>query len=275
MVKTFLPLVLLVTAVLAAGCGSGEQSTMLTADERFERAKALFEKEDYLDAINEFTIITLQFQGSQHAADAQFYLGDCRFKRGEYLLSAFEYGVMKRSYPASPRVPEAQFKLAMSYYSISPRSSLDQQYTRKAIDEFQSFVEYYPSNPLAADADAKIKELDGKLAKKLYDAARQYVILERYTAALRYFDDVIDQYHDTDWAPLAFLDKVEVLISRKKFADAQTNLSRFLSRYPNSVLRGRADALQERVSKELKNAPLKTGMGTASLEGALLLTRAE
>jgi outer membrane protein assembly factor BamD len=275
MVKKFLPLVLLVAAVLAAGCGSGEQTTMLTADERFERAKALFDKEDYLDAINEFTIITLQFQGSQHAADAQFYLGDCRFKRGEYLLSAFEYGVMKRSYPASPRVPEAQFKLAMSYYSISPRSSLDQQYTRKAIDEFQSFVEYYPTNPLAADADAKIKELDGKLAKKLYDAARQYVILERYAAALRYFDDVIDQYHDTDWAPLAFLDKVEVLISRKKFADAQTNLSRFLSRYPNSVLRGRADALQERVSKELKNAPPKTGMGTASLQGALLLTQAE
>jgi outer membrane protein assembly factor BamD len=275
MVKIFLPLVLLVAAVLAAGCGSGEQTATLTADERFERAKALFDKEDYLEAINEFTIITLQFQGSQHAADAQFYLGDCRFKRGEYLLSAFEYGVMKRSYPASPRVPEAQFKLAMSYYSISPRSSLDQQYTRKAIDEFQSFVEYYPTNPLAADADAKIKELDGKLAKKLYDAARQYVILERYAAALRYFDDVIDQYHDTDWAPLAFLDKVEVLISRKKFADAQTNLSRFLSRYPNSVLRGRADALQERVSKELKNAPPKTGMGTASLQGALLLTQAE
>jgi outer membrane protein assembly factor BamD len=235
----------------------------------------MFEKEDYLDAINEFTIITLQFQGSQHAADAQFYLGDCRFKRGEYLLAAFEYGIMKRSYPASPRVPEAQYRLAMSYYQISPRTSLDQQYTRKAIDEFQSFVEYYPSNPLAADAEARIKELDGKLARKLYDAALQYVTLERYTAALRYFDDVIDQYHDTDWAPLAFLDKVEVLISRKKFSDAQTNLLRFLSRYPNSVLRGRADALQERVSKELKNAPPKTGMGTASLPGAPPLTRVE
>ena len=275
MVKIFLPLVLLVAAVLAAGCGSGEQTATLTADERFERAKALFDKEDYLEAINEFTIITLQLQGSQHAADAQFYLGDCRFNRGEYLLSAFEYGVMKRSYPASARVPEAQFKLAMSYYSISPRSSLDQQYTRKAIDEFQSFVEYYPSNPLAADAEARIKELDGKLAKKLYDAARQYVILERYTAALRYFDDVIDQYHDTDWAPLAFLDKVEVLIRRKKLSDAQTNLSRFLSRYPNSVLRGRADGLQERISNEVKNSPQKTGMGTASLEGAPLLTRVE
>jgi outer membrane protein assembly factor BamD len=275
MVKAHFILVLLIAAVIAGGCGSSEQTATLTVDERFEKAKALFEKEDYLDAINEFTIITLQYQGSQHASDAQFYLGDCRYKRGEYLLAAFEYGVMKRSYPASPRVPEAQYKLAMSYYEISPRTSLDQQYTRKAIDEFQSFVEYYPSNPLAADAEAKIKELDGKLAKKLYDAARQYVILERYTAALRYFDDVIDQYHDTDWAPLAFLEKVELLINRKKFSDAQTNLSRFLSHYPNSVLRGRADELQERLSKELKNGPPKTGMGTASLPGAPPVTRVE
>jgi outer membrane protein assembly factor BamD len=274
MVKSLAPL-LLVAAAFVSGCGSAEQAATLSVDERFAHAKALFEKEDYLDAINEFTIVTLQYQGSQHAADAQFYLGECRFKRGEYLLAAFEYGVLKRSYPASPRVPEAQYKLAMSYYQLSPRPALDQQYTKKAIDEFQSFVEYYPSNPLAADAEARIKELDGKLAKKLYDAARQYVILERYNAALRYFDDVIDQYHDTDWAPLAFLDKVEVLISRKKFSEAQTNLSRFLSRYPNSVLRARVDDLQEKITRGLKNAPLRTGMGTAALPGVAPGARVE
>jgi outer membrane protein assembly factor BamD len=183
--------------------------------------------------------------------------------------------VLKRSYPASPRVPEAQYKLALSYYQLSPRPALDQQYTRKAIDEFQSFVEYYPSNTLAADAEARIKELDGKLARKLYEAARQYVVLERYNAAIRYFDDVIDQYHDTDWAPLAFLDKIEVLINRKKYPDAQTNLSRFISRYPNSVLRARADDLQERITRALKTAPLKTGMGTAALPGTAPAPRVE
>jgi outer membrane protein assembly factor BamD len=273
MVKTTFVCILFAAALLSCGCGSSEQTATLTADERFARAKALFEKEDYLEAINEFTIITLQYQGSQHAADAQFYLGDCRFKRGEFLLAAFEYGVMKRSYPASPRVAEAQYNLAMSYYSISPRPSLDQQYTKKAIDEFQSFVEYYPTNTLAADAEARIKELDGKLARKLYEAARQYVVLERYTAALRYFDDVIDQFHDTDWAPLAFLDKVEVLLSRKKFAEAQTNLSRFISRYPNSVLRGRADDLQGRISKEMKTVPPKSG--TAALPEPAPSTRVQ
>jgi len=268
MVKSLTVTFVVLSALILAGCGSSEQTATLSADERFEKARALFDKEDYLDAINEFTIVTLQFQGSQHAADAQFYLGECRYRRGEYLLAAFEFGVLKKSYPASPRVAEAQYKLALSYYELSPRPALDQQYTRKAIDEFQSFVEYYPTNPLAADATAKIRELDGKLAKKLYDAARQYVVLERYAAALRYFDDVIDQYHDSDWAPLAFLDKVELLVNRKKYSDAQTNLSRFLARYPNSVLKARADALQERLTREFREAGHGSATGTASTGAA-------
>jgi outer membrane protein assembly factor BamD len=231
--------------LLLAGCGSSEPTKNPTVNERFAHAKELYDKGDYLEAINEFTVITLQYQGSQPAADAQFFLGECHFQRGEYLQAAFEYGVVKRAYPASTRVPDAQYKIAMSYYMRSPSSVLDQQYTRKAIDEFQSFVEYYPSNPLAVDASAKIKELNTKLARKLYDAARQYVVLERYKAALSYFNDVIEQYHDTDVAPLAFLDKVELLIERKRYMDASSDLEKFLHRYPNSVLRARAEKLQE------------------------------
>jgi outer membrane protein assembly factor BamD len=71
-------------------------------------------------------------------------------------------------------VPEAQYKLALSYYELSPRAPLDQQYTRKAIDEFQSFVEYYPNNPLVKDAAEKIRELNTRLAKKQYETAKLY-----------------------------------------------------------------------------------------------------
>lgn len=256
----------IVASIVLAGCGSAEKATNPTVDERFAHAKALFQKEDYLEAINEFTVITLQYQGSQYASDAQYYLGECRFNRGEYLLAAFEYGLMKRSYPASPRVPDAQYKLAMSYYMMSPRSALDQQYTKKAIDEFQSFVEYFPANALAADADARIRELNTKLARKLYDAARQYLTLERYKAAIQYFDDVIEKYHDTEYAPLSYLDKAETLIDRKKYADAGFELGRFLKRYPNSVLRGRADALKERLDREMRNAPVKPRPTTLTSE---------
>jgi outer membrane protein assembly factor BamD len=250
--KGILFVLVLVAMFMAAGCGGSEQSTtQMSVEERFAHAKALFDNRDYLEAINEFTVITLQYQGSAHAADAQFYLGECRFQRGEYLLASFEYGVVKRNYPASPRVAEAQYKLALSYYQLSPRSSLDPQYTRKAIDEFQQFVEYYPSNPLVSDADAKIKELTNRLAKKQYETARLYTTMEYYKAATVYYDDVIDRYHDTEYAPLAYLDKTEVLIARRRYREALETLEAFGARFPQSVMQSRADALKRKAEKAL------------------------
>lgn len=239
-------------ALLLSGCSSGESTKAMTVEERFSHAKALFDKENYLDAINEFTVITLQYQGSTYAADAQYYLGECRLQREEYLLAAFEYMVVKRNYPASPRVPDALYKLAFSYYKLSPKSSLDQQYTKRALDEFQSFVEYYPSHAMAVDAETRIKELNTRMAKKQYDTARLYAIMEYYRAALFYYDDVIEKYHDTEYAPLAYIDKVDLLVSRDRYKDASVEVNRFLEHYPNSVLRGRMEKFKTEIDEVLK-----------------------
>lgn len=251
----FLAVLLAVLAFVAGGCGSSEKATTtMSVEERFAHAKALFDDRDYLEAINEFTVITLQYQGSAHAADAQFYLGECRFQRGEYLLASFEYGVVKRNYPANPRVQEAQYKLALSYYMLSPKSALDPQYTKRAIDEFQQFVEYYPSSPLVADADAKIKELTNRLAKKQYETARLYTTMDYYKAALVYYDDVIDRYHDTEYAPLAYLDKAELLLAHKRYREARETLDAFAARFPQSVLQARADSIRKKLDSEFPSA---------------------
>jgi outer membrane protein assembly factor BamD len=223
----------------------------MSVEDRFAHAKELFDKGNHLDAVNEFTVITLQYQGSAFAADAQYYLGECRFAREEYLLAGFEYSVVKRNYPASPRVADAQYKLGVCYYSLSPRSSLDQQYTRRALDELQSFVEYYPAHEKAVDAEEKIKDLTVRLAKKQYDTAKLYRTMEYYRAALFYYDDVIEKYHDTEFAPLSSIDKVELLMGRKRYAEAAAEAKRFLERYPNSVLRGRMESLKKDVDEEL------------------------
>ncbi len=262
MVRIVHALVIFSFAGIIAGCGSSGPSTAATPEERFARAKEFFDKQDYLAAINEFTILTLQYQGSTVASDAQFYLAECRYNRGEYLLAAYEYSVLKRIYPASARVPEAQYKLALSYFSMSPKAALDQQYTKKAIDELQTFVEYYPANPLAADADLKIKELNTRLAKKAYESGLLYAKMEYYKAALLAYDSVIEKYHDTEYAPLASLGKVEILMSRNRYKDAEAEVQKFIDRYPNSVLRGRADEMKKTIDNEIQRFK-KTGASVA------------
>jgi outer membrane protein assembly factor BamD len=236
------------------GCGSGNVIKDMTVEERYAQAMAKFNDEDYLEAINDFTVITLQYQGSGFADKAQYHLAECRFKRGEFLLATYEYNQLKRNYPSSPLVPDAQYKLGLSYYNLAPKSNLDQQYTRKAIEELQTFVEYFPGNEHALDADAKIRELTTRLARKAYETAELYSTMQYYKAAVYYYDDVIEKYHDTEFAPLAYLGKADVLITKEKYQDAYDVLTRFLERYPNSVLRSRADRLKQRVEGELKSA---------------------
>ena len=256
---------LCVVGAALSGCGSSETTTSIPVEERFRQAKALFDDENYLTAINEFNIITLQHQGSAYADSAQFFIAESRFRRGEWLVAATEYGYLKRSYPASPLVPEAQYKLALSYYNLSPRSELDQQYTVKAIDEFQAFRDYYPTNQHAAEADDKIKELNTRLAKKAYETARLYETMEDYKASLFYFDDILARYHDTEYAPPAYLGKVEVLIARKKYDEARTELQKFYDRFPDSVLKPRADALKDTIDKELQGSNKVTGKSSSDI----------
>ncbi len=235
-IKSLIPKFIMIFSltVIFYSCKSSDVEKILSAEERFELGIKEYEKGNYLEAINEFSIITMQYPGSAVSDDAQFFLGECRFKREEYLLASYEFETLKRNMPASPLVPKAQYKIAMCYYMLSPKSYLDQTYSFKAIDEFQTFIEYFPDDSLVVDAENKISELREKLAKKDFDTAILYTNMEYYKAATFYYDKVIDLYHDTKYSELAYVGKIEVLIKRKKYDEAKLEAEIFLKKYPQS-----------------------------------------
>jgi len=238
--------------VVTAGCSSSDATRQLSAEERYQKAMELFNDGDYLDAIEDFRVVTLQFPGNPLSDDAQYFLGECYFQREEYILAAYEFELLIRTHPTSPIIPNARFKRGMCYYELSPEWNLDQEYTKKSIDEFQALLEYYPFDPRAADAEAKIRELNIKLAKKIYESGVIYMKMEYYRAAGLSFDQVLERYHDTPYAEPALLRKGEVLLYRLRYGDAKRELERFLNRYPESLLRRNAEKLLEEVNKEIE-----------------------
>jgi hypothetical protein len=74
-------------------------------------------------------------------------------------------------------------------------------------------------------------------------------------AALLSYDVVIEKYHDTEYAPLAYLEKAEILLSRERYAEAEDVVTRFLDRFPNSVLRARAEELKKKIDAGLETSP--------------------
>ncbi len=230
--KKLLSLALLL--FIAVGCASSVDTTNMTADEHLNYAMSLYNEEDYLKAINEFQAMLLQFPGSQVTDDAQFYLGMSYYKSGQYLLGAYEFSKLIKDIPASELVPEAQFMLAESYYQLSPPYQLDQAYTKKAIEEFQAFIDFFPTNKKVEEAEKKIAELNEKLAEKEYMNAYIYEKMEYYRAAVKYYDNVLAKFHDTKFAPMAMYRKINVLLQMEKKQEALKTAEQFLSRYPQN-----------------------------------------
>jgi outer membrane protein assembly factor BamD len=256
--RSLLLAIVFLATVTIGGCTATKEIEQLTVEKRFAAAKALFDGGDYLQAYEEFRIVTLQYQGSSLANEAQYLMGECRFRREEFILAAYEYDVLIRTMPTSPYVPRARYAKALCYFNMSPSFNLDQNYTKQAIDEFQSFIEYHPTDSLVIDAEKKISALNTKLAQKEYENGITYTHMEYYKSAAASFDHVLEKYHDTPYAEQAQLRKAEVQLTRKRFRDAKTEIDKFFSKYPNSQWKSDAERIRSEILSRLENVPPET-----------------
>ncbi|HTX18357.1 MAG TPA: outer membrane protein assembly factor BamD [Bacteroidota bacterium] len=244
-------------ALSLAGCSSSKEVEALPVEVRYTKAMAEFAKQDYLEAADDFKIVTVQYPGSSVADSAQFYIADCRYLRKEYILAASECDLLVRTMPSSPLVPRARYMKARSEYELAPQASLDQKYTREAIDDFQSFIEYFPTDSLAKDAAAKINELNDRLAKKDLDNGNLYYRLEYYRAAIVYYDIVLDRHHDSQYAADALFGKARALRQRYDDAAALDAINQFYTKFPTSDLKGDVDALKADILAQPSKHPVQ------------------
>ncbi|MCC7159809.1 MAG: outer membrane protein assembly factor BamD [Ignavibacteria bacterium] len=251
-------LALIVTLVFMAlyliACGSSK-SDISTDDPQkaFDIAKRKFDRGDYVDAIEDFSFIKIRFPGTAVSDKVQYYLAFSYYRQKEYLLSAYEFDNFLKNYPLSELNPDGKFMLASAYYAMSPKFSLDQSFTKEAISEYLSFLEAYPQDKNVTEAENKIKELRNKLAYKEFWTAELYMKLDNYKAASLYFQNVVDEYIDSDWADDAMVGQADAYINGRKYDDAKRVLEKFYKLFPKSDQKAKADRLYSR-AKELQSS---------------------
>lgn len=207
--------------VVCAGCASSSlRKAELTPEERYKQAFRLLEKGEYERAIEAFQVLIYSFPGSEIVDKAQYGLAESYFGLKDYLSAAMEYEQLVEHYPSSPLADDAQFKVALCYFRQSPKPSLDQEDTRKALEAFYRFMEDYPDSPLVPDAQTGIKDCRTKLAEKQYLNAKLYLKLKQYNAAQLYFEDILTRFPDTQWAMPAQFGMGVALLKQKKLDEA-------------------------------------------------------
>ena len=243
----FFLILLLPAALCWMSCSSSKPDDIPTAVQRFRLGMAEYADENYLDAFQHFEVIRLQFPGSPVSDSARYFSGMCRFHREEYLLASYEFTQTIQSNPAGQLVSDAQYMYAECYYSLSPRYPLDQSYTIRAIDGLQTFIELFPTHPRVPDAEKQIKELTEKLAEKEFKTGLLYVKMENYSAALIYFNTVIDKYYTTPFIDDAMMEKLRILIRRKNFTEAGSLITAFLDKYADSPFIGEVRTIKAKI----------------------------
>ena len=244
-------IILLLIFIFIISCGRQKIRSDIPVEERLKIAIKMFDKRDFFDAKTQFRIITLSFSGNTLADKAQFYLAECHFYLKEYIISASEYERLIKVYPGSEYVDDAKYKLGLSYYELSPKSSLDQEYTIKAITEFQEFLEDYYSSSLVPEVEGKLLEAKNKLAQKTFDAADQYRKMSYYTAAIIYFSKVLENYYDSIYAPQAQYWLGECYRKLDNLTDARDAFNMFVKKYPKHEMIGKVRKKLQEVVNEL------------------------
>ena len=234
-----------------------------TLEVAFSKAKAQFDEENWSEAARAFETVVSIGRGTDLGQQAQYLLAESYFNDRRYLLAASEYDRYASFYPRSERREDVDFKAALCYYELSPRYRLDQSYTRQALERFRLFNSRYPNSDRVVDSAQYITQLRNKLARKQYEAAEFYKRTNRFSAAIVYYDLVLDNYPESQWAEQALVDKIEAYIlyadnsipasQLGRYESAISSYETYLQLFPSGENRSRAEDLYDRARGEIED----------------------
>ena len=147
-------------------CAGSKINNEISLKDKFNIGLANLENEKYLQAQSDFKYVLMRGTGSDLGDDAQYFLGEAYFRNEEYLLAVAEYEKLTRKMGFSPFVEDARFKICEAYRIESPKYYHDQEYTRKALERYQEFLDDFPESQISKDVLSSIGLLREKLAKK-------------------------------------------------------------------------------------------------------------
>jgi outer membrane protein assembly factor BamD (BamD/ComL family) len=80
---------------------------------------------------------------------------------------------------------------------------LDQISSEKSIEKIQEFLEDYPFSEKKEFANNTVQEMRNKLGKKAYETGILYIKLGAYDSAILAFEQMLENYYDTEFVSQA------------------------------------------------------------------------
>ena len=257
----------ILSLVLLLGCVSCKtQYDMILegndVEAKYKMAFELFEKEKYTKAASMFESMKMAVRGTSMEDTIQFYTAYSYYMWGDVYSAEQGFNAFVESFPRSPFTQRSRFLYVDCLYSQTYRYELDQTPTYKALDAIYEFMRDYPEDSNIANCRSMSEDLEERLDRKAYEAAKLYYTIEDYRAATYALKLVIkedaDNIYREDIMYYVVLSSYKYALNsvsekqRERYMNFTDEYFSFVTEFPDSQYRKELDGLSKKVNKILE-----------------------
>ena len=191
-------LAVLAAVVLSSSCKS-QYELLLNSNDVDAKYKAAFEYFDagkYSKAASLFESLSILTEGTEKDDTVKYYWGLSNYRFKDYYTAETNFDQFIQSFPRSPFISDATYLRIDCLYRSTLRYELDQTPTYKAINIISQYILEHPDSEHMKECRDMLMDLNERLDRKAYEAAKLYYKMEDYLASRVAFRNVIKDDSD-------------------------------------------------------------------------------
>ncbi|MGN6165095.1 MAG: outer membrane protein assembly factor BamD [Flavisolibacter sp.] len=232
---------------------------------KLRMAEQYYAKKKYNYAQQVYEDIMPYFRGAPEFEDIYYKYAYTAYYQRDYLNAENLFKTFLEIYPNSSKAEEMDYMRAYSFYKQSPKPTLDQTNTIKAMGMMQTFINTHPGSARNKEANEIIDICRQKLETKDHNAAQLYYDLGQFRAAAVAFNTLLNAYPESNksdeykmMAIKSYYRFAELSVEEKRaerFEKVIEECNEFIDRFPQSPL---ASQVQEYLTQSQNNLKLYT-----------------
>lgn len=253
----------LVACIFFSACSTHEK-VLKSKDINYKLSEAnkYYDAKKWYKANEVYASLMPSFRGTKNYEELYYRYCYTFYNMKEYLSASYQFKNFTETFPKSTRADECEFMYATCLYTMSPKASLDQTSTYKAMDALQTYINTHPGSKHLTEANNYIEICRAKIEVKDANGAELYYKISQFKAASVAFRSLIQNYPDSkkiDYYQLmvmkSFYRYAENSVSdrqEERFAEALNAFNEMKDYSPESNYINEADKLSKSAQQKIK-----------------------
>lgn len=219
--KTKSYLIIFLCTLLLAAC-SGYERVLKSNDVNYklEKANEFYNKKQYAQANTIYESLIPVMKNTRNYEPLYYRYAYSFYYMKDYLSASYHFKNFTEFFQNSKDAEECEYMHAICLYKLSPKPSLEQTYTIKALEALQSYINTHPESKRVDEANKYIDEARKKLEEKEAKAADLYYNIGQYKAASIAYKNVLRDYPES-----AHADRYQYMVLKSWYNYAKVSIA--------------------------------------------------